>query len=191
MTPFECYCEYVSLKNHFSQPSYDYFKYNGKTRLKPESFKNRKDKIFFEKLAKHSDVHKYLLANLSLNEKLWIRDLAYSEDAERIYQEWNKRQQSLTYSFKQDISKLDVDFDKNFIVKDNQHPILLNIFLSGEISLETICILLDITHAKKYWDINLKYDLVWDMLSQKVRKYTPFIQYDKDKFKKICLDTFA
>ena len=50
MTPFEAYCEYVSLKNHFTQSGYDYFKYNGKTRLKPATFQKRKDRIFFEKL---------------------------------------------------------------------------------------------------------------------------------------------
>ena len=67
MSAFECYKEYVALKNHFTKPSYDYFKYNGKAKLNPSSFDGRKDKLFFQKLAKHPDVHNFLVANLSEN----------------------------------------------------------------------------------------------------------------------------
>jgi T4 gene Gp59 loader of gp41 DNA helicase len=191
MTPFETYCEYVSLKNHFSKDSYDYFKYNGKSRLKPTTFQKRKDRVFFEKLAKHTDVHGFLVANLSVNEKLWIRDLAYSENAELNYKNWVKNNQSLTYVFKQDLNKLDAEFDKNFLCVENQHPILLQLYLSNEISLESLCVLLDITKATKYWNREMEFDLVWDMLKLKIKKYTPFIQYDKEKFKKITLDFFS
>jgi len=64
MSAFECYKEYVALKNHFTQKSYDYVKYNGKTSVKADSFNSRKDKIFFEKLAKHKDPKGFLIANL-------------------------------------------------------------------------------------------------------------------------------
>lgn len=191
MTPFEVYCEYICLRNHFSADSYDYFRYKGKSRLKPSSFQNRKDKIFFEKLSKHSDVHGFLVANLSINEKAWIRELAYSDEAERIYKLWLRHQQSLTYSFKNDLSKLESQFNLNFICEDNQHPILLQKYLGGDINLETLCILLDITGAKKYWDLKMAYDLVYDMLKLKITKYTPFINYEKEKYKKICLDYFT
>lgn len=191
MTPFEVYCEYICLRNHFSSGDYDYIKYKGKSRLKLSSFQKRKDKIFFEKLAKHPDVHGFLVANLSLNEKLWIRDLAYSDEAERIYKLWLRHQQSLTYSFKNDLSKLDSQFNLNFTCEDNQHPILLQKYLGGDVNLETLCILLDITGAMKHWNTKMRYDLVWDMLSLKVRKYLPFINYDKEKYKKICLDFYT
>lgn len=191
MTPFEAYCEYVSIKNHFSKSGYDYFKYNGKTGVKPETFHNRKDKVFFEKLAKHSDVHGFLVANLSQNEKLWIKELAYSENAEQNYKTWVKNNQSLTYVFKQDLNKLDADFDKNLLCVAHQHPILLQLYLSEEISLETLCIILDLTKANKYWSKGMEYDPIWDALNMKIKKYIPFIKYDKEKFKKIILDFFS
>jgi hypothetical protein len=34
MDPFEAYCKYIALKNHFTQKNYDYFKYNGENHLK-------------------------------------------------------------------------------------------------------------------------------------------------------------
>ena len=191
MSALECYKEYLALKNHFSKPSYDYFKYNGKVKVNASSFETRKDKLFFQKLAKHPDVHSFLIANLAIDSKAWIRDLAYSETAEKTYKDWLKRQQSLTYNFKQELSKLDEDFNNNFLIKDNDHPILLKKFLGSEISLETICILLDLTGAKNHWDKKMQYDLVWDNTRIKIEKYTPFIKYDKEKIKNILLDHFG
>ena len=71
------------------------------------------------------------------------------------------------------------------------HPILLKKFLGSEISLETICILLDLTGAKNHWDKKMQYDLVWDNTRTKIEKYTPFIKYDKEKIKNILLDHFG
>ena len=151
----------------------------------------RKDKLFFQKLAKHPDVHNFLVANLSDNEKYWIRELAYSEEAEKRYKQWLKRQQSLTYVFKQQLGKLDSDFNQNFVVKDNEHPLLLKLFLGNDIDLETMCILLDLTGAKNHWDSKMKYDMVYDSVKLKIEKYTPFIRYDKEKIRKIVVDFFA
>jgi len=190
MSAFECYKEYVALKNHFTKPTYDYFKYNGKAKLNFDSFDKRKDKLFFQKLAKHPDVHNFLIANLADNDKHWIRDLAYSESAEKTYKDWLKRQQSLSYVFKSELSQLKTTFNENFVCKDGTHPYLLKLYLGNQISLETLCLLLEITGAKKHWDSKMEYDLVWDSLKIKIEKYSPFIKCDKDKLKNIVLDYF-
>ena len=97
---------------------------------------------------------------------------------------------SLSHVFKEDLDKLDEIFDNNFKIIDGQHPILLKKFLGNEISIETLCILLAMTGAEKYWSKNLLYDMIWDDTKLKIVKYTPFIEYDKEKFKKIVLDKF-
>ena len=191
MTPFEAYKEYLAIKNHFNRPDYDYFTYNGKSNSNLDTFNKRKDKLFFMKLAKHSDVKNFLIANFAINQKSWIKDISYSEDCERNYKEWLKKQQSLQYYFKQDLSKLSENFNDNFLVKSNEHPVLLKKYLGKEICLETLCILLKITGAKKHWDNKMSYDLIWNDLSVKVEKYTPFINFDKEVMKKICLDKFT
>jgi hypothetical protein len=191
MSAFECYKEYVALKNHFTKPTYDYFKYNGKVKLNPDSFDKRKDKLFFQKLAKHPDVHNFLIANLSENEKSWIRELAYSEEAEKTYKVWLKRHQSLSYIFKNELNQLKPSFNENFVCKEGTHPHLLKLYLGKQISLETLCLLLEITGAKKHWDSKMEYDLVWDSLKTKIDKYSPFIKCDKDKIKNIVLDYFG
>jgi hypothetical protein len=159
-------------------------------KVNPSSFDKRKDKIFFQKLAKHPDVHSFLIANLSENDRSWIRDLAYSEEAEKTYKDWMKRQQSLTYVFKQELSNLNTKFNDNFICENNEHPNLLKLYLGKQISLDTLCLLLELTGAKKHWDSKMQYDLIWDTLRIKVEKYSPFITYDKDKIKNIILEYF-
>ena len=38
VSPFECYQDYLALKQHFSRPDYDYVKYNGKVNARLSSF---------------------------------------------------------------------------------------------------------------------------------------------------------
>jgi hypothetical protein len=191
MSAFECYKEYLALKNHFSKQEYDYFKYNGKLKVNLNTFNSRKDKLFFQKLAKHPDVHSFLVANLSRNEKAWIKDLAYSEDAEKTYKDWLKRNQSLTYVLKNELQYLVPDFDLNFTSHSSDHPSLLKLYLGGYVSLETLCILLDLTKAKKHWDSKMEYDPIYQEIKMKIEKYTPFIKYDKEKVKNIVIDFFS
>jgi hypothetical protein len=103
MTGFESYQIYLAMKNHFTKDGYDFFKYNGKVRVKESSFIKRNDKLFFEKLAKHDDPYGLLVSNLSQNPKLWIRDISYSDAANEMYIKWLKIQQSMKYTVKQDL----------------------------------------------------------------------------------------
>jgi len=190
MSAFECYQQYIALKNHFSQPSYDYFKYNGKTNATKSKFDVRKDRLFFERLAKHKDPIGFLVANLAENNKAWIRDIAYSEQANELYAQQQKRIQSLSYLFENELNKLNKDFPTNFEIHNNKQPQLVKLYLQKEISLETLAIIIDLTKCIAFFDKELEYDPSWNPLSIKVKKYTPFIQYDKKKFKKIIVDKF-
>lgn len=185
MSAFEAYKEYVALKNHFNKPDYDFIKYNGKTGLKVSSFEKRKDKIFFEKLAKIENYHEFLVANFSVNPKLWIRDLSYSEDAKLIYQDWKKRNQSITYLYKKEFRKILEDKG------GQQHPAAIRLYLGGEISLESLCIFVAMTNAIETWDNKLEYDPVWEDLKLKIVKYTPFVKFEKSKIKQIMLDIMS
>ena len=55
MMPFDAYKQYLSLKNHFTKEKYDYHKYCGKSRATVQSFYKRKDRFWFEKLARNKD----------------------------------------------------------------------------------------------------------------------------------------
>ena len=66
VTPFETYQSYLSMKNHFTNRKYDFFRYGGKSSATVTSFNKRKDKYWFEKTSrKYSDdeIVNFLLAN--------------------------------------------------------------------------------------------------------------------------------
>jgi len=192
MSAYECYKEYVALKQHFTNPQYDYFKYNGKARVQtPSKFETDKDKLFYMKLAKHEDPKNVIVANLLENNKMWIRDIAYKEEAYRTYSQWLKRQQSLMYMFSQELNKLDQEFDSNFKVENHKQPKVMKLYLRKEISLETLVMLVDSVRCISYWSKKLEYDPVAEEVLLKIQKYRPFINYDKEKAKKILLDRFS
>ena len=191
MTPYEVYKDYLALRNHFNQPGYDYFKYQGKTSGSVAAFDKRKDKLFFQKLAKHTDPHGLMLANFLVNPKTWIKDLAYSEDAQKVYDDWLKRSQSLTYVIKNEIKKLDPDFNTNFLINDSTHPIALRSYIKGDISIETLVVLIDITGCLNYWERNMEDDVIWKDVGLRLNKYRPFVKYDREKIKAILVDIFS
>jgi len=67
------------------------------------------------------------------------------------------------------------------------HPILLKSFLRGEISPESMVIYEKVFSFLKNFDKKL-IDPVWECVSLKIKKYTPFIQVDISNYKKILKD---
>ena len=192
VTPFETYQTYLSMKSHFTNPKYDFFKYGGKSRATITSFNKRKDKYWFEKTSrKYSDqeVIDFLLSNFvnaTNPQNLWIGEIINS--GERTYAEWKMRQQSLTYMFKEQSENLlsENDLSKVFSCSKG-HPLLLKKYLGGEVSLETLSIMEKIFSFQKNFDKKLT-DPVWETVSMKLKKYLPFLNINVFQFKKILRD---
>ena len=129
--PFDVYQKYLAMKRHFTSDSYDYHKYNGKVKANQHSFDIRKDKYFFYKLSKQKHVEEFLLANfVDGDNDFWVGQMS-DDKVNDVYENYRKRQQSLTYTFKSDLAKMKDDFDSNIIVPDNEHPYLLRLFQIG------------------------------------------------------------
>ena len=188
---FDAYKTYLALKQHFTS-DYDYFKYNGKIRANIESFLKRNDKFFFRKLQKKYDKNElveFFVSNFLVSDN-WIGNLI-SKESEDNYVSYKKRQESLSYMFRNDVDFL-VDFshlnDKSLndllIVEDNNHPQLLKLFLQKKICIETMIILDDILHFTRYWNAKLD-DIVWEEKKKQIQKYRQFLHYDKFEYRKI------
>jgi hypothetical protein len=189
VTPFETYQHYLSLKNHFTNPKYDFFKYGAKTRASITSFNKRKDKYWFEKTSrKYSDdeIIDFLVSNFTATDNpqnLWIGEIINS--GERNYAEWMKRQQSLTYLFTEQSNELFSENKLDDVFNCSKgHPPVLKMFLGGKISLETLVIYDKIFLFRNKFDKKLL-DPVWESVSLKLKKYNSFINIDIFKFKKI------
>lgn len=174
---------------HFVQRGYDCFKYNFKSKARYSTFEARKDKYFFEKLAKRKDPKGFILANMLVN-PAWIGDMVNNEEAERTYTEWVKRNQALSYIFKQDLKKLNSSFNDNIAAVNGQHPVILKMFLRGEICIETICIIANMAGCIPYWNKQLDGDPIWNSVALKIEKYIPFMTYDEKKMQKLLLEAF-
>ena len=193
VTPYQVYTEYLALKSHFTNKNYDYFKYNKKVRATITSFNRRKDRYFFERTSRKlsdKEIVDFLVSNFVATdnpENLWIGEIINS--GERIYSEWMRRQQSLTYLFKEQSNELFSETKLNDAFSCSKgHPLVLKKFLSGKISIETLVIYDRIFLFGNIFD-NKLIDPVWQTVSLKIKKYSPFLLHiDVNQFKKTLRD---
>lgn len=190
MNAFEVYQTYLALKAHFTRDSYNFHKYGGKVNASVKAFEARRDRFQFEKLAKQRDPTSFILANIIHNKDIWVGDLVSNDESERRYRDWCKRTQSLSYNFRSELRLLEGNFDDNFRMEAGRHPKLLQQYLSGRVSLETLIILVHLTKCYGKWHKALKDDPIWKDVSKKMIKYQPFMKYDLVKMKSIVLDNF-
>lgn len=196
---FSAFAMFNALKIHFTSDSYDYFRYHGKSNVTADNFSNRKDKYSFYKLSRKyrlEDLKNFYVANLLEKDVNWIGDINNLE-GEETYKKWQKRNQSLTYRFEQDIIGLlnsTQSPNEMLVVTDGQYPILLKEVMHSNIAVETLVILNDIMNFFPMWDKKIADTIVWPSMRRKFVKYTPFIDYDKPKFTAIlkeCLKEYA
>ena len=187
--PADAYRCYLALKNHFTKDKYDYHKYRGKVRATNEAFYKRKDRFWFEKFARQKndkEVEEFFVSNFIYSTDpgtMWIGEMI--KEGEGRYSEWKRKVQSLTYLFKQETEnvfenkKVDDMFDCS-----KGHPPILKRYLGGDISLESMVIYDRILGYGKDFDKKLK-DPVWESVSRKIKKYSPFLNIDVFRYKKI------
>ena len=187
--PADAYRCYLALKNHFTKDHYDYIKYRGKTRASNQAFYKRKDRFWFEKFARQKndkEIEEFFVSNFIYStdpSTVWIGEMI--KEGEGRYQEWQKKVQSLTYIFKEETEsvfenkKIDDMFDCS-----KGHPPILKSYLGGDISLESMVIYDRILGYGKDFDKRLK-DPVWETVSRKIKKYSPFLNIDVSRYKKI------
>lgn len=192
MEAFEAYTLYLAMKRHFTiNNKYDFFKYRGKTNATKISFDTRKDKYSFHKLSKKPNPQDYLLANfVEHGSAIWVGDLVNEKKYEDTYLAWVKRQQSLTYTFKNELKQI-TDLDNALKVNDGQYPELLNLFVKNKVSMETLIILNDILKFFPKWQKQIIDTAFWPSIYNNAIKYQPFLNYDKTKFIKLTMDCFA
>ena len=192
--PFESYKLYNALKLHFESDSYDALKYNFKTSVKAQSFFKRKDKYFFAKLAKtyERDLKEFYIANFK-NDVKYVGDML-NEGGERYYRDHKKVMESLSYQFENDINKLrdmNVEFDSLLEAEENNHPLIIKLWMQDEILLETVVILDSILGFVERENKKITDTIIWPDIYRKIMKYKPFVKFDRNKCLNLLKDTFT
>ena len=185
---FAAYALWNAIKLHFSS-NYDYFKYNGKSNVTKTTFSTRKDKYSFYKLSRRyslDELKQYYIANLLVKDSQWIGDII-GQEGEENYKKWQKRNQSLTYTFETDTMYLfdTVDMHQMLSVPDGGYPKLLGQLMEENISIETVIIMNDLMNFLPMWERKITDDLIWPEYLKRIKKYTPFVLYQKEKCKQI------
>ena len=202
MTGFEAYKLYLSVWQHFSSCNdYNYITYKGKLgNITVKAYEKRKDKYFFEALGSRNrgDLLQYYVANFAHHgvEVAWIGDL-HSKESEDVYVHWQKRIQSLSYTFEEDLKEVKefliargLGFDRLFEVEEDEHPIIFRFVQQKMIEVETYIIMDKILGFSKRIATKIKDSYIFPSEQYRYNRYAEFLNIDNDKYIKIMKEIF-
>ena len=190
MNGYDLYCTYQAIKLHFSSEGYNFFQYDGKTRVSIDAFQKRRDKFLFHRLARKyrdDEMVPFLVSNFVHSDDNWTKSLL-EDQAEETYRDWKQTTDSMSKVYAEDLQKICPDpkeFNNLFKVEDGQFPLLLNLLMQKEVTLETMVILNNIFDFIRIWDKKISEDIIYPKVSRKVRKYGAFLNVDVSKYKQL------
>jgi len=189
MEPFEVYRYYLALRLHFTTDNYDAIKQKGKVRASKQAFAKRNDLIAIRKVAEtysDKDVVNFLVANFITGDR-WGG--VFDTEAKDRFINWKKRIESLSYTFEKEVSYLQLQMDKSdkpfdliFTPSKNEHPYILKSYLRGTTSIETLVILNNFYNFVDNLDKEYYNDLMWPDISRIIKKYSPFLNVQQEKY---------
>jgi hypothetical protein len=179
MEPFEVFKVYLALKLHFTTKAYDITQTKGAVRAKKETFLKRKDLTSIRKLArdfKRSEIIDILVANFVSGDK-WggIFDAELLE----THKKWLTTKKKMLYNFDTDLDNILLRMEKNdlqSVLYDGTHPLIFKMFMGRDINLETLVM---IEKLRPYTDLYYD-DFVLEETCLLVKKYKPFVRFDKE-----------
>jgi hypothetical protein len=188
---FQTYKYFTAIKLHLTTDRYDVFASNGRVSGTRETFEKRNDRFLFDKLGRKfnqpRELIEYLVANIGYGNK----NVIYSGESDEYHDTWQKRKESRTYIFKQQLEFIRVyledngkKFDDLFNI-DTNVPLLLNMYVGGFIHLETM-VMIDAT--ENFLDKWEPLVMLWGDQLRILNKIKKFVKYDKDKIQSIYLD---
>lgn len=196
MEPFEVYRYYLALRLHFTTDQYDALKQRGKVRASKQAFAKRTDLIAIRKIAEtysDKDIVNFLVANFITGDR-WGG--VFDTEAKERFLGWKKRIESLAYMFEKDLNylqlqmeKIEKVFDNVFDLSKNEHPYILKSYLRNTTSIETLVILNKFYNFVDKFDEEYSNDLMWPDISRIIKKYSPFLTIQEEKYNGILRRT--
>lgn len=187
MDGYKAYQYYMAVKLHFTKDSFDVFN-NPKVRCSYDTFDKRRDKSFFNSLArkypKDHELIQYYVSNFAYGHK----EVVYEEDeSKQCFFEWNKRKESITKVLDDDINTIILYADKNRLNKNQvleftngEPPCILSLYLGNHISVESLRIIDDYMYLIDTWK-QYSFISLWQDEIRRLYKLKRFVKYDKIK----------
>jgi hypothetical protein len=196
MNGHDAYSTYISLKAHFKNPKYDFFKYG---KLKPKGYNTRRDLPFFEKLSRkfktESELVEYLVSQFRDNPDIWVGSV-FDDDADDRHMARMRSIQAMRHNLETSTRTLAEQtgskeaFGSMFVVpKDGRHPKFLSLLLQRKITEETFLCYNRLTGFMSRWDEKMRYDPIWEDMSLRLRKYEPFLNLETERIRNEIIGT--
>jgi hypothetical protein len=192
---FDTYSLYQAIKLHFNSEKYNFFLYDGKTRVSVDAFQKRRDKFLFHRLGRkyrEDEMVPFLVSNFVHRDNNWTKSLLENE-ADATYLEWKRKTDSMSRVYTEDLKKIATpeNFNDLFKVESDkqQYPKLLVHYMQKDITLETMVILNNIFEYLRIWDKKIEEDVIYPKISLKIRKYGAFLSVDAAKYKRLTKET--
>lgn len=184
---YGAYIVFVTIRTHFESSTFDFFKHH-KVKANRITYEKRTDRWFFDKVSKEyedKELRDFFIAN-RLKDRNYVTELL-EDDARKNYLEYQGRRQALSYLFTGELDRVfRYNLTRPFIISDGEYPYIVGLYLRGVISPETMVIINDfIPFFEKFNKYLGKNDPIWSKIELKLRKYKPFLKYDREKFKHI------
>lgn len=179
LTPFQLYREYIGLKKHFSDWSYDYERY-GSPNVRPETFDKRPDRQRFVTLAQ-KPLARWRIVSALASRDAWIGDVLSEESGIEARTSWG-RIEAITEVLREELEGVDPDNVLRPI--DGRHPDLARRVLSGRMSREVGAIMVGLSGCVRLWRRDFPGDPVMEDLSLRLSRYYPLLEIDRKKVAK-------
>lgn len=190
MDGFKAYRYYLAIKLHFTTEKFNVFENRGNVKGTRDTFNARNDRYIFEKLANKYETDREII-------QFFVANFAYSSDT-AIYEGkeatdnfllWNKRKQSITQTFIDDLANILNHIETNktsvFLFENDKYPALMQLYMGNKVTIETLRIIDDIYPFLESWSQHNSVKYMWSTELLRIKKLTGFVKYDKIKIEKI------
>jgi len=182
------YQVYTALRLHFTQDSDNFDIRKGRIPKKPKQGVKKEFGIYLNKIkSKYNSQDafvEYFVANFITGDT-WGG--LFDDGGANTYLEWQKRIQSMAYTYESELQRIQEHYPvlSELWEVENTHPPILKLYYGKIVSLETLVILNKLYKFRLYLDKKLFLDPVWAEVSIKIKKYSPFLTVEKDKYQMI------
>ena len=190
MDGFKAYRYYLAIKLHFTTEKFNVFENRGNVKGTRDTFNARNDRYIFEKLANKYDTDREII-------QFFVANFAYNSDT-AIYEGkeatdnlllWNKRKQSITQVFIDDLASILNYIETNktsvFTFENDKYPALMQLYMGKKVTIETLRIIDDIYPFLETWSQQNSVKYMWGSELLRIKKLTGFVKYDRIKIEKI------
>lgn len=181
---------FLALKLHLTS-GYDFNQFGGHLRRGSKTTNQFEAEKISSQLKTEEYVRDFFIANL-LESFLSGRMMTYigeyiDQDCIKVWNEWQGRQDTLSYKFNEDLKKLNRPLKELIILEKGQtHPILIRELMARRIMPETVAIIIRLCpKLPKYWLSNTSDPFMLPEVVHFIKNYSTLLNFDEEKFRQV------